>query len=88
MCEIKKVYDKLADLAQKHTTARATFDKMCEQHYGFTYNDCDFSIESNLTKFADDDEIIDTLDYGIDSLSFEKFNEKMMKAVKIINDNS
>ena len=88
MNRIEKAYNKLADLAQKQQKSRQQFDLLSESHYGFSYCDCDFSINDNQINFCDDDEIVDTLDYGTDKLSFDAYNKRMLKAASIINDNS
>lgn len=88
MDDMEKAYNKLADLAQKHTKARQQFDLLSESHYGFSYCVCDFSLNDDRCNFCDNDEIIDTLDYGTDKLSFDEFHKMMLKAAWIINDNS
>jgi len=83
---LKKSFEKLADLAKKSVKERRRFDILNENYYGFTYSDCEFSIDpdSPQASFCDDDQIIDTLDYGTGDLQFKEYDKRMMKAKCII----
>jgi hypothetical protein len=71
--EVRKCYNKLHKLALAHMEAERTFDQLCEKYYGFKFNDSE--------ELIDDDDIIDTLDYGIGALSFDDFHKKMLSIV-------
>ncbi len=85
--KVEKLYNKLAIYAKKRGKLQKEFDEECREQYGFLFNECDFSIypEAFQRTLKDEDGIIDTLDYGTDSLSFNIFDEMMRKA-KIIKD--
>jgi hypothetical protein len=81
---VETAYNKLAVHAKKHAKLQKAFDDACREQYGLVYPECDFSIypEPGRT-LADDDSIIDTLDYGTDCLPFNEFDTMMQKAMKI-----
>jgi len=83
---LKKSFEKLAELAKESIKERRRFDILNENYYGFTYGDCEFSIDEECPQasFCDDDEIIDTLDYGTNDIQFEEYDRRMMKAKRII----
>lgn len=85
--DVKKLYNRLAVLAKKIKRESKKFDELCKEHYGFVYQECSFSIDPNLPQlsFCDDDAIIDTLDYGTDSLPFKEFDKKMELAKKCMH---
>lgn len=64
---MQKQYLKVARLARELKAASSNLDRMIEQRWGFNYSQ------------TDDDQIIDTLDYGTDELSYSEFVEKMNK---------
>ena len=81
---VEKIYNKLSAHAKKHALLQKKFDDACREQYGCTFNECDFSIDSNPgLHLSDSDKIIDTLDYGTDCLPFDEFDGMMLKA-KII----
>lgn len=59
--EFKKLYNQTAKIAAKHLRVRELLDKMIDTEFGFSFSE------------TDEDLIIDTLDYGTSSLSFEGF---------------
>lgn len=63
--EMKKNWDKLAKLAEQHREASDLFNKVAEEYYGVKWD--------WLASIADNDSIIDTIDYGTDSLTFKEF---------------
>ena len=63
--ELKKLFNKRKKFARQNFEAGQEFNRLMNRVYGFTYSD------------TDDDFIIDTLDYGINSISFETFEAKM-----------
>jgi len=69
----KKCWNKLSRLATQHSDESNKFTKLCEEHYGVCFSD--------LKELADSDDIIDTIDYGTGSLSFEDFNDMMKTAL-------
>lgn len=62
---MKAQYNKVRRLAEQHRLASSALDEMIEQRWGFNYSQ------------TDDDEIIDTLDYGIDGIDYDRFVDKM-----------
>ena len=72
--ELKESYQRLADSAAAHQSESIQFHKLCEEHYGILWD--------HLPSLADCDPIIDTIDYGTDSLSFEKFDELVVAGIK------
>ena len=83
---VEKSYDKLAVYAKKRSKLQKDFDDKCRKQYGFLYDEIDFSVDPcrPQLQLKDEDEIIDTLDYGTVSLSFYNFNTMMMKAKHIL----
>jgi hypothetical protein len=65
MDEFKKQYRKVAKLTRERHLEGAKLDRMIERRWGFKFSD------------TDDDQMIDTLDYGTDCLSATEFIEKM-----------
>lgn len=65
MTELEKQYNKVKKLAQKHLDEGAKLDRLIMDRWGFKFSE------------TDDDAIIDTLDYGIDNISFKTFERKM-----------
>jgi uncharacterized tellurite resistance protein B-like protein len=72
--EIEKSWNRLAKLAKDHLAEGSKFSKLCRKHYGIHWQ----SIET----LKDDDRIIDTIDYGYDTLSFKKFDAKVQAHIK------
>ena len=72
--ELEKSWIRLAKLAKDHLQEGARFRKLCVKRYGIYWQ----LIES----LKDDDRIIDTIDYGYDTLSFKKFDAKVQEAIK------
>lgn len=85
---VKTAYNKLCVHAKKHAKLQKDFDEACREQYGFIFQDCNFSIRPYVSNIylADESCIIDTLDYGTDSLPFNVFDEMMRKAMKIKNE--
>lgn len=71
---LKKKWDKLSKLAAQHKEAGERFNRAAEEYYGVEWN--------WLSLIADHDPIIDTIDYGTDSLTFEEFDELVRSAMK------
>ena len=72
--ELEKSWIRLAKLAKDHLKEGARFRKLCIKKYGIYWQ--------SLESLMDDDEIIDTIDYGYASLSFKKFDAKVQEAIK------
>jgi hypothetical protein len=72
--ELERSWNKLSKLANEHMKESLAFHRLCEVVYGTNWN--------ILPSLQDHDPIIDTIDYGIDSLSFEEFDELITKAIK------
>ena len=66
--QIRVQLKKVNILSCKHTEEASKFDRMCAEYYGdVTYSD------------NDEDQIIDTLDYGQGMISFEEFDDIMRR---------
>lgn len=63
--EFKRRYDNLKRLARRYMDASKEFDLYAQDFYDFSHSD------------TDDDELIDTLDYGINSISFKEYVRRM-----------
>ncbi len=72
--ELAESYQRLADVAEAHQSESRRFHKLCEKCYGVDWY--------LLPSLADSDPIIDTIDYGTDTLSFDKFDEMVLEAIK------
>lgn len=64
---MKAQFNKVKNLAKKYHQESTKLDRMIDSKYGFNYSE------------TDDAEIIDTLDYGTDDITFEDFNLKMLE---------
>lgn len=62
---MKVQFNKVKKLARQLKAESWKFDRMIDDTYGFSYSE------------TDDDKIIDTLDYGIDDITFEEFKSRM-----------
>ena len=62
---MKALYNKKKKLARELRELGFELDQKIEERFGFSYSE------------TDDDEIIDTLDYGTSSLDYASFIEKM-----------
>ncbi|MCU7559116.1 hypothetical protein PG593_03700 [Riemerella anatipestifer] len=62
---MKNQFEKVKMLAKKHKEESSKLDRMINEFYGFNYSE------------TDDDQIIDTLDYGTNSVSFKEFERRM-----------
>ena len=71
--EMKKSWDKLAKLAVQCKEAGNLFNRVSEEYYGVEWD--------WLATIADNDRIIDTIDYGIDSLTFDEFDVLVRSAL-------
>lgn len=72
--ELEKSWIRLAKLAKDHLKEGARFRKLCVKQYGVYWQ--------SIKSLKDDDRIIDTIDYGYDTLSFKKFDAKVQEAIK------
>lgn len=72
--EIEKSWNRLAKLANEHLKEGLRFNKLCVKYYGIHWQ--------SLKSLEDDDEIIDTIDYGYGTLLFKKFDVKVQTAIK------
>lgn len=63
----------LSDLAKKHNDASDKFNRLAEEYYGVEWH--------QLPSLKDNDPIIDTIDYGTDSLTFKEFDELIRSAI-------
>jgi len=85
---VEKAYNKLTIWAHKHSKLQQDFDNECKKEYGFIFQDCNFSIHPEAIGriFADEDSIIDTIDYGTDSLPFKEFDNFVLDCVVLMNN--
>lgn len=72
--DLKKGWDELTKLAWQHRGANDRFTILCEQYYGIAWY--------LLPSLTDHDPIIDTIDYGIDTLSYDQFDKLVLEAIK------
>jgi hypothetical protein len=63
--KLKELFERRRQLAREQLDISLEFDKELYEHYDFAFND------------TDDDDMIDTLDYGTSYISFENFIERM-----------
>ena len=63
--EMRRLFERIKVMAKKMANLDAKFHSAVNEYYG---DDVDF---------ADDDPIIDTINYGTDSISFEEFDRRM-----------
>lgn len=63
--KLKKLFEERRALARKNLEVALEFDKKLSEYYDFPFNE------------TDNDEMIDTLDYGTNSISFEEFIKRM-----------
>ncbi len=73
--KLKKSWERSSELAVLHREETTHLNSLCEKYYGRNWD--------SFPSLADDDDIIDTLDYGTAGLSFEEFDAKVNKAIKI-----
>ena len=73
--KMKKQFEKVKNLACKHSSEGHKLDMMINKRWGFSYSDMGL------------DEIIDTLDYGHGYISYEDFVILMDKAKKEREEN-
>ena len=78
MTVIKTLWNKAARLAREHRDATAKMHILCQEVYGFQFDD--------MESLADEDRIIDTIDNGTDYLSFDEFDKLMKAACKEFNE--
>lgn len=62
---MKSQFNKVKKLAKQLRVESFKLDQMIDEEWGFNFSE------------TDDDEIIDTLDYGTNSITFENFKSKM-----------
>lgn len=72
--ELIESWYRLSNLAAQHMNESIRFQKKCAEYYGIEWHD--------LKLLEDNDRIIDTIDYGIDSLTFKEFDELVQSAIK------
>ena len=72
--ELKKSWERSAELAVQHREETTHLNLLCEEYYGKHWD--------SFQSLVDNDEIIDTLDYGTTDLSFAEFDAKVNKAIK------
>ena len=72
MSELKYLWDKSASMAISHREISTKLHQVCSEVYGFRFDD----VES----LVDNDRIIDTIDVGVDSLTFDEFDKLMRDA--------
>lgn len=72
--ELKSLYNKTKISIRKHKDLSDMLDRKIDEVFGFNFSE------------TDDDDIIDTLDYGISGLSFEGFIRKMVAYQKQKNE--
>ncbi len=73
---MKKLFNEKKKLVVKTNITGRKLDALIYEEWGFSFSD------------TDDDPIIDTLDYGTNSISFEKFKERMNKYKKNAEENN
>ena len=71
--KLHESYQKLVKMAVKQRLESVRFQKLCEEHYGIEWN--------SLPALEDNDRIIDTIDYGTDSLLFAEFDKLVLAAI-------
>ena len=71
--KLKKSWDKLSKLASQHKKAGNQFNRLAEEYYGVEWH--------QLAQIVDNDPIIDTIDYGTDTLTFEDFDAIVRSAL-------
>jgi hypothetical protein len=74
--QLKKQFEKVRKLTKERHQQGIVLDKMIKAKWGFHYSD------------TDDDPMIDTLDYGTNSISFENFKERMEEYKKNYDENN
>lgn len=72
--ELIESWYRLSSLARRHSHAKTEFDKLAEEYYGVEWH--------QLPSLTDNDRIIDTTDYGTDSLTFSEFDELIRSAIE------
>lgn len=77
--EFKKLYNKVSKAAKTKRKLSASLDRLINKYYGFRFSDYDI------------EPIIDTIDYGINDISFKDFiaymNEQRDKLIESKFDN-
>lgn len=66
--KFKRLFCQVQSAAVSLSAIRSVFDAEIKERYGFHYSDKDI------------DEIIECLDYGFDTMTFEKFKALMQEA--------
>jgi len=72
--EVIESWYKLSNLAEQHVEESTRFQILCEEYYGVEWRD--------IKSLEDNDRIIDTIDYGTDSLTFKEFDELVKSAMR------
>jgi len=71
--KLRESYQKLVKIAVKQRLESVRFQKLCDEHYGIEWN--------LLPQLEDNDRIIDSIDYGTDSLLFAEFDKLVLAAI-------
>jgi len=71
---LEKSWIRLSEHAVRHRVESARFNLLCEEYYGVIWDTFD--------RLADNDRIIDTIDYGTDTLTFEEFDKLVLSAME------
>lgn len=72
--ELAESYQRLVDSAAAHHSESIRFHKLCEEHYNIMWD--------RLPSLMDNDPIIDTIDYGTDTLPFDQFDKLVLEAIR------
>ncbi len=67
MAEMKRLFEESRDRSHELRKLRDEFDRFQEKHYGFVYNNRDM------------DDIIDVIDMGGGSMTFNQFHKRMLE---------
>lgn len=72
---MKQLFNEKKKLVRKTNEIGRELDKMIIEKWGFSFSE------------TDDDPMIDTLDYGTNSICFEEFEDRMNRYKKSFEDN-
>ena len=67
--DLETLFNKIKEIALRHRRLRAKFEVDCKKIYGFNYDEKEW--------LKDNDNIIDSLDYGTSDLNFKIFDKLM-----------
>ncbi|OEU73853.1 MAG: hypothetical protein BA864_04745 [Desulfuromonadales bacterium C00003093] len=71
--ELNQCFNQAKRLAYQHRIETTRLNALCEGYYGTSWHDLD--------AITDNDDIIDTLDYGTSDISFHVFDRLVLKAM-------